>query len=145
MGEQDAVTVEPVRQATVIDDETVRQKYLNAVPLSELDAPFVLVDRGPIEFPDTMRTKNYVGETILLVTVDERGRVIDCQIDEADHESVAEVIREEISKRKFSAPLQNGEAVTAFARLPVPYRIGSGNLYHLVKDSELMPSKTGKR
>ncbi|MGE9295808.1 MAG: energy transducer TonB [Puniceicoccales bacterium] len=133
---ESAVVEEPVEEPTPLDRETVEKKYLIAVPLSQLDEPFRLLDKKPLEFPDSIRRDNYHGEVILLVTVDEYGRVIDCQVDKADHQNVAEIIRDQIAARKFTVPMKDGQPVTAFARMPVPYRIGRGNMMKFMKETD---------
>lgn len=107
-----------------------------AYPMHELDAPLELVDNEPIEFPATLRTKNREGTVLLLIAVDEQGRVIACQTEAADHDEIAEYVRADIAKRKFSIPMKDGHPVQAHARLPVPYRIGQGSLLKLFKDTE---------
>jgi len=110
--------------------------YLNAVPLSELDQPIRLTDRAPIEFPDEMRTKNKIGQVVLMITVGESGRVVDCRVAEADHSDIAEEVRAQMAERTFTPPMKGGEPVAAFGRMRIPYRIGVGNLLQIMKPSD---------
>jgi len=111
-----------------------------AYPMHELDEPLRLVDRRPIEFPRELRTKNREGTVLLLVAVDEQGRVIACQTEDADHDEIAEHVRADIAQRTFTPPTKDGQPVQAYARLPVPYRIGEGSLMKFVQDSDWVSS-----
>ncbi len=112
----------------------------DSVPMHELDAPLELVEDEAIVFPENLRKKNKEGVVYLLVAVNPEGRVIACQIEDADHDDIAEFVRSDIARRRFTEPKKDGHPVEAYGRLPVPYRIGSGALIKLIRKTDWEPS-----
>lgn len=96
------------------------------VDFSDLDqVPRPLAGCAP-RFPRRLTRKAVNGRVILLVKLDETGRVMDASIESSnlpDHQAIVlDTIKS--SKCQFTQPTKDGTPVRAQARLPIPVRIG---------------------
>ena len=76
-----------------------------------------------LNFPRRLKKKKVSGEIVLLLKLDETGRVLDVQIDSSDLPSFNNFVLGEVSDWRFTPPTQMGRPVKAEARLPIPIRI----------------------
>ena len=76
-----------------------------------------------LNFPRRLKKKKVSGEVVLLLKLDEAGRVLDVQIDSSNLPSFNNFLLGEVSDWRFTPPTQMGRPVKAEARLPIPIRI----------------------
>ena len=93
------------------------------VDFSQLDQTPRPAPGTQLEIPSRLKKKKVSGTIYLLIQIDERGRVIDAQVDSSDVPQFDDVVVGQVRKWKFSPPTQGGRPVKAKARLPMPIRI----------------------
>lgn len=93
------------------------------VDFSELDQVPRPLPGSTIHFPSRLKKKKANGTIILLIQIDEDGRVLDATVDSSDVPQFDDVVVSAVKGWKFSPPTQRGQPVRAQARLPLPIRI----------------------
>jgi protein TonB len=93
------------------------------VDFSNLDQIPRPIGVSGLNFPRRLKKQKVQGEIVLLVKLDETGRVIDVKIDSSNLPAFDSFVKSEIEDWRFTPPTQLGRPVKAEARLPIPIRI----------------------
>jgi protein TonB len=93
------------------------------VDFSELDQIPRPIGVSGFNFPRRLKTKQVSGRVVLLLKLDEQGRVLDVQLDSSDLPDFDSFVLGEVAKWRFTPPTQQGRPVKARARLPIPIHI----------------------
>jgi protein TonB len=112
------VDVEPTADYS---DTVVPTPVSRAAQIAYDDAP-------PPPYPPIARRKNWQGEVLLRVQVDERGRVLAVEVDQSSgHRLLDRAASEHVLKKwRFQPALVGGRAVVAWALVPVNFRLENG-------------------
>ncbi|MHA7836639.1 MAG: energy transducer TonB [bacterium] len=94
------------------------------VDFSDLDQTPRPMPGSTLDFPRRLKRKAVNGRVILLIKLDEEGRVIEARVESSDLPEFEEIVASQVEKWSFSPPTQNGKPVRAQARLPIPIKIG---------------------
>jgi protein TonB len=91
---------------------------------------FLELDRMPrpigvtgFDFPRHLRRQKVRGRIVLLIKLDEKGQVLDVQLDSSDLPAFDDFVLSEVRRWRFTPPTRQGRPVKARARLPIPIRI----------------------
>ena len=77
-----------------------------------------------LDFPRRLKRKSVNGRVVLLVKLDETGRVIEAVVESSNLPDFEKVVMGQVAKWRFTPPTQQGNPVRAQARFPIPIRIG---------------------
>ena len=94
------------------------------VDFSDLDQTPRPLPGSTLDFPRRLKRNPAEGRVILLIKLDEQGRVLEAQVESSNLPDFEEVVAAQVSRWSFSPPTRNGQPVRAQARLPIPIRIG---------------------
>jgi protein TonB len=94
------------------------------VDFSDLDQVPRPLPGSTLDFPRRLKRKAVDGRVILLVKLDEQGRVIEAEVESSDLPEFEEIVASQVARWSFSPPTQSGKPVRAQARLPIPIKIG---------------------
>jgi len=94
------------------------------VDFSDLDQMPRPLPGSTLDFPRRLKRRSVNGRVILLIKLDEEGRVIESTVESSDLPEFEEIVASQVARWSFSPPTQNGKPVRAQARLPIPIRIG---------------------
>ncbi len=94
------------------------------VDFSDLDQTPRPLPGSTLDFPRRLKRNPAEGRVILLIKLDEQGRVLEAQVESSNLPEFEEVVAAQVSRWSFSPPTRNGQPVRAQARLPIPIRIG---------------------
>jgi len=104
-------------------EAVAREKAEQYIEFGELDQPPKLLDKSPLQFPDIIRRSPRESLVVLYLEMDERGNITKSAVAKTDDPYLGEIVREQISQRRFSPPTFQGKPVKATAHLPVPISI----------------------
>ena len=93
------------------------------VDFSNLDQVPRPIGVSGFNFPRRLKKKKVSGEIVLLIKLDETGRVIEARVDRSNLPAFDNFVVNEVSDWRFTPPTQLGRPVKAEARLPIPIRI----------------------
>jgi len=93
------------------------------VDFSDLDQMPRPVGVTGFNFPASLRRKPASGRIVLFIQIDSNGDVLDVRIDSSNLPAFDLFVRKEVAKWTFTPPTQQGRAVKAQARLPIPIHI----------------------
>ena len=93
------------------------------VDFSNLDQTPRPIGVSGFNFPRRLRKKKVNGRVVLLIKLDERGRVLEVDLDNSTLPAFDNFVMGEVKKWKFTPPTQQGKPVKAKARLPIPINI----------------------
>ena len=93
------------------------------VDFSDLDQVPRPIGVTGFNFPARLKKKKVNGRVVLLLKLDENGRVLDVQLDSSNLPDFNDFVLKEVRKWKFTPPTQNGRPVKAKAQLPIPITI----------------------
>ena len=93
------------------------------VDFSDLDQIPRPIGVSGFNFPRRLKQKKVNGRVVLLIKLDEEGRVLDVQVDSSNLPAFDDFVRGEVKRWKFTPPTVQGRPVKAKARLPIPIRI----------------------
>jgi protein TonB len=74
-------------------------------------------------FPARLLKKKVSGKIVLLLKLDDRGEVLDVQVEASNLPDFDSFVAGEVRRWKFTPPTQQGRPVQAKARLPIPITI----------------------
>lgn len=94
------------------------------VDFSDLDQTPRPMPGSSLDFPRRLKRKAVSGRVVLLIKLDESGRVIEAQVESSDLPEFEVIVADQVAKWKFTPPTREGTPVRAQARFPVPIRIG---------------------
>lgn len=93
------------------------------IDFSKLDQIPRPVGGARLEFPARLKKQKVSGKVILLIKLDDKGKVIDAQVDSSNLPDFDDVVVRQVRKWTFTPPTQGGKPVKAKARLPIPINI----------------------
>ena len=93
------------------------------VDFSDLDQIPRPIGVTGFNFPRRLKKKKVSGKVVLLLKLDEEGRVLDVQLDSSNLPDFDGFVLAEVAKWRFTPPTQQGTPVKAKARLPIPINI----------------------
>ena len=76
-----------------------------------------------LDFPRRLKKKKVSGRVVLLIKLDESGRVLDASVDSSTLPDFSDVVLRQVKRWSFTPPTQGGQPVKAKARLPIPINI----------------------
>ena len=94
------------------------------VDFSDLDQTPRPLPGSSLNLPRRLKRKSANGRVVLLIKLDESGRVLEAAVESSNLPEFEEVVRGEVAKWRFTPPTKEGTPVRAQARFPVPIRIG---------------------
>lgn len=94
------------------------------VDFSALDEPPRPLPGSTFDFPRRLKRKAVSGRVVLLIKLDEQGRVIESTVESSNLPDFERIVASQVGKWRFSPPTRQGEPVRAQARFPVPIKIG---------------------
>jgi len=97
------------------------------VDFSDLDQAPRPLPGSSLDFPRRLKRKAVDGRVVLLIKLDETGRVLEAKVESSTLPDFETVVASQIKKWRFTPPTQAGSPVKAQARFPVPIKIGSGS------------------
>lgn len=89
----------------------------------ELDQVPRPIRASALDLPPRLRRRAVSGTVVLLVRLDERGRVVDVQVDSSDLPEFDAFVARAVKGWRFTPPTQGGVPVQALTRLPVPIHV----------------------
>jgi len=93
------------------------------VDFSDLDQIPRPIGVSGFNFPSRLRQKKVSGKIVLLLKLNERGEVIDVQLDSSNLPAFNGFVLGEVEGWHFTPPTKGGQPVKAKARLPIPINI----------------------
>ena len=116
-----ATMPEPVR-------ESIGEIAPDPGPTLATAAALAYADVPPPPYPPMARKKNWQGEVLLRVRVDESGKPVAVEIEKSSgHRVLDRAARDHVLKRwRFQPALVEGRPVAAWARVPLNFRIEAG-------------------
>ena len=76
-----------------------------------------------LNFPRRLLKKKVRGQVVVMLKLDEEGRVLDVQLDSSTLPDFDQFVLATVEDWRFTPPTQQGRAVKAQARLPIPINI----------------------
>lgn len=95
------------------------------VDFSDLDQAPRPLPGSTLDFPRRLKRKAVNGRVILLIKLEESGRVLDAAVESSDLPEFEKIVVRQVSDWRFTPPTKDGQPVRAQARIPIPIRIGS--------------------
>ena len=93
------------------------------VDFSNLDQIPRPIGVSGFNFPRRLKKKKVRGQIVLLLKLDEKGEVLDVQLDRSTLPDFNRFVLGEVEDWRFTPPTQGGRPVKAQARLPIPINI----------------------
>ncbi len=93
------------------------------VDFSDLDQIPRPIGVSGFNFPRRLLRQPANGRLVLLVRLDESGRVLDVQLDSSNLPAFDDFVLGEVAKWRFTPPTKQGNPVKAKARLPIPINV----------------------
>ena len=93
------------------------------VDFSKLDQVPRPMAGARLDFPRRLKKKKASGKVILLIKLDETGKVLEATVDSSTLPDFEDTVRRQVAKWSFTPPTQGGQPVKAQARLPIPINI----------------------
>lgn len=93
------------------------------VDFSDLDQMPRPIGVSGFNFPRRLKSKKASGRIVLLLKLDETGKVIDARVDSSNLPRFDDFVVSEVRRWPFTPPTQQGRPVKAQARLPIPINI----------------------
>ena len=97
------------------------------VDFSELDQTPRPLPGSSLEFPRRLKRKAVNGRVVLLIKLDESGRVLEASVESSTLPDFDKIVSSAVGKWRFTPPTRQGQPVRAQARFPVPIKIGSSS------------------
>jgi len=94
------------------------------VDFSDLDQMPRPMPGSSLDFPRRLKTRAVNGRVVLLIKLDEEGRVVEADVESSNLPDFETIVASQVAKWRFSPPTKDGSPVRAQARFPVPIRIG---------------------
>jgi len=95
------------------------------IDFSDLDRMPRPLPGSNLSFPRRLKRKSVSGRVVLLIKLDEQGRVIESSVESSTLPEFEKIVASQVAKWRFTPPTRQGEPVRAQARFPVPIKIGS--------------------
>jgi protein TonB len=96
------------------------EAFLDFASLDQVPRP---IGVSGFNFPPRLLKKKTSGKIILLLKLNQEGRVLDVQIDSSTLPDFDDFVLSQVRRWKFTPPTQKGRPVQAQARLPIPINI----------------------
>jgi protein TonB len=93
------------------------------VDFSDLDQIPRPIGVSGFNFPSRLRKKKVSGRIVLLLKLDEKGRVLEVDVDSSNLPAFDDFVLDQVKRWRFTPPTQQGRPVKAKARLPIPINI----------------------
>jgi protein TonB len=93
------------------------------VDFSDLDQMPRPIGVSGLNFPRRLKRKAVSGKIVLLVRLDERGEVLNVEVDSSNLPDFENHVVGEVKHWRFTPPTKDGRPVKAKARLPIPISI----------------------
>jgi protein TonB len=94
------------------------------VDFSDLDQTPRPLPGSSLDIPRRLKRKAVNGRVVLLIKLDESGRVIETQVESSTLPDFERIVADQVADWRFTPPTKDGSPVRAQARFPVPIRIG---------------------
>jgi protein TonB len=94
------------------------------VDFSDLDQTPRPLPGSSLDIPRRLKRKAVNGKVVLLIKLDESGRVVEAQVESSTLPDFERIVADQVSDWRFTPPTKDGSPVRAQARFPVPIRIG---------------------
>ena len=94
------------------------------IDFSDLDQVPRPMPGSNLDFPRRLKRKAVSGRVVLLIKLDEQGRVIKSTVESSTLPEFERIVASQVAKWRFTPPTRQGEPVRAQARFPVPIKIG---------------------
>jgi len=99
--------------------EKVKQ-YITT-PLFEINSMPSFKARVVPEYPEKLKEEGIEGEVMLMITIDERGRVVDVAVKHSDHPLFSQAAVEAIKKCIFTPAARRGKPVAVELDIPIKF------------------------
>ena len=76
-----------------------------------------------LDFPRRLKRKAVNGRVVLLIKLDEQGRVIESEVESSNLPEFEKIVASQVAKWRFTPPTRGGTPVRAQARFPIPINI----------------------
>jgi protein TonB len=96
------------------------EAFLDFASLDQVPRP---VGVSGFNFPPRLLKKKVSGKIILMLKLNQEGKVLDVQIDSSTLPEFDDFVLGQVKRWKFTPPTQKGRPVQAQARLPIPINI----------------------
>jgi len=96
------------------------EAFLDFASLDQVPRP---IGVSGFNFPPRLLKKKLSGKIILLLKLNQEGKVLDVQIDSSNLPDFDDFVLGQVRRWKFTPPTQKGRPVQAQARLPIPINI----------------------
>ncbi len=106
-----------------IDLGSAQQALQDFVDFANLDQTPRPIGVTGFNFPSRLLKKKVSGKIVLLLKLNERGEVLDAELESSNLPEFDSFVVGEVKRWKFTAPTQQGRPVQAKARLPIPITI----------------------
>lgn len=97
------------------------------VDFSDLDQVPRPLPGSSLDFPRRLKRKAVSGRVVLLIKLDENGRVLEANVESSTLPDFDKVVASAVEKWRFTPPTRKGQPVRAQARFPVPIQIGGAS------------------
>lgn len=94
------------------------------VDFSDLDQVPRPMPGSSLDFPRRLKRKPASGRIVLLIKLDESGRVLESTVESSNLPEFESIVASQVAKWRFTPPTRSGTPVRAQARFPVPIKIG---------------------
>jgi len=94
------------------------------VDFSDLDRVPRPMPGSSLNFPRRLKRKAVNGRVVLLIKLEESGRVLEAAIESSDLPEFEKIVVNQVTNWRFTPPTKDGRPVRAQARIPIPIRIG---------------------
>jgi len=94
------------------------------IDFSDLDQVPRPLPGSSLSFPRRLKRKPANGRVVLLIKLDEQGRVMESSVESSTLPEFEKIVSSQVAKWRFTPPTRQGEPVRAQARFPVPIKIG---------------------
>lgn len=94
------------------------------VDFSDLDQAPRPMPGSSLDFPRRLKRKPVNGQVVLLIKLDETGRVLEASVESSTLPEFEKIVSSQVASWRFTPPTRQGTPVRAQARFPVPIRIG---------------------
>lgn len=93
------------------------------MPTYWLDKMPGLIRMGSLKYPHELKKARVEGSVVLLILIDERGRVVVDQVLQASHRAFIQPAIEAAEASLFEPPLKDGKPVRSYYKLPFRFSL----------------------
>jgi protein TonB len=103
-----------------IDARSLGDEFVDFSALDQTPRPIGVTG---FDFPRRLLTRKVSGRIVLLLELNAEGRVLDARVDSSDLPDFDDFVVGQVKRWRFTPPTQQGRAVQARARLPIPIHV----------------------